>query len=410
MTHQDGPHFPPGADILTPRAGTVKQNLPAAVCVEAAKPFWRSLRGQRLIKCSPRTGEQERIAQMMTAKQRVMAAADHKPSDRTPLTFDAQPEVYDALHRHLGTETGEQLFDRLHVDTWFVGPRPVPPEGEGSIWGFRSREVRYDGGSYWELAWSPLAGKDSLADIRRHRWPADEAMDFSAVPAEAAAHRDRAVIGGFGWGAFFRAFYVRGMENLLLDFALRPKYAECLIETITERNLFFLDRLLEAAGPDLDIVYVADDYCSQDAPLVSPEAFRRFIVPYVSATADRVHQAGKKLLLHCCGAVRPLLGMIIDAGVDILEPIQVRAAGMDAAGLKRDFGRDLCFYGGVDLQRVLPGPRRGVADEVRRLIDALGQDGGYILGPGHTYIQVDAPLENILTMYDTARRYRPWTA
>jgi uroporphyrinogen decarboxylase len=95
--------------------------------------------------------------------------------------------------------------------------------------------------------------------------------------------------------------------------------------------------------------------------------------------------------------------MIIDAGVDMLEPIQIRAEGMDPAGLKRDFGEHLCFYGGVDLQQILPkGTPQQVADEVRRLTGILGEGGGYIIGPGHTYIQPDTPLPNILMMYETA--------
>ena len=102
--------------------------------------------------------------------------------------------------------------------------------------------------------------------------------------------------------------------------------------------------------------------------------------------------------------------MIIDAGVDMLEPIQVRAQGMQTQALKRDFGRDLCLYGGVDLQEVLCNSTpQGVSDEVKNLIDTLGQDGAYIIGPGHTYIQVDAPIPNILAMYETADQYRPWS-
>jgi uroporphyrinogen decarboxylase len=98
--------------------------------------------------------------------------------------------------------------------------------------------------------------------------------------------------------------------------------------------------------------------------------------------------------------------MIIDAGVDILEPIQIRAAGMDPHGLKEDFGSDICFYGGVDIQRILcQGTPQQVSDEVKRLIDILGRDGGYIIGPGHTYIQIDCPIENIMTMYETAHSY-----
>jgi len=346
----------------------------------------------------------------MTSRERVLAAIHHRQGDRTPITFDAQPEVYDALYARLGLSTKEALFDRLHVDTWFVGPKEVPPPEGGSIWGFTSREAEYQGGKYWELASSPLAGKHDLADIDRHRWPADDALDFSGVPAAIAAHRDRAIIGCFGWGAWFRATYVRGMEDLLLDLALRKDYAAKLIDRIAERSLHFLDRLLATAGDELDIVYVADDYCSQDAPMFSPATFREFVFPYLRQMADKVHARNKKLLLHCCGAVRPLLPMIIEAGVDMLEPIQTRARGMDPASLKRDFGRDLCFYGGLDLQQIMPGTKQGVIDETRRLIDILGRDGGYIFGPGHTYIQVDAPLENIIAMYDTAEAHRPWTA
>lgn len=346
----------------------------------------------------------------MTSRQRVLAAINHRQGDRTAITFDAQPEVYDALYARLGLAAKEALFDRLHVDTWFAGPKEVPPPEGGSIWGFTSREAQYQGGKYWELAHSPLAGKHELSDIDRHQWPADDALDFAAVPAQIAAHRDRAIIGCFGWGAWFRATYVRGMEDLLLDLALRKDYAARLIDRIAERSLHFLDRLLDTAGDDLDIVYVADDYCSQDAPMFSPAAFREFVFPYLRRMADKVHARDKKLLLHCCGAVRPLLPMIIEAGVDMLEPIQVRARGMEPEGLKRDFGKDLCFYGGLDLQQILPGPKQGVIDETRRLIDLLGRDGGYIFGPGHTYIQVDAPPENILAMYDTADTHRPWTA
>jgi uroporphyrinogen decarboxylase len=133
-------------------------------------------------------------------------------------------------------------------------------------------------------------------------------------------------------------------------------------------------------------------------------------MPYLTQVAERIHRHDKKFLLHVCGAVRPLLPMIIDAGVDMLEPIQIRAAGMDPAGLKKDFGRHLCFYGGLDLQEILcKGTPRQVADEARRLIDCLGQGGGYIFGPGHTYIQTDAPLANIMAMYETAAQYHPWS-
>ena len=165
--------------------------------------------------------------------------------------------------------------------------------------------------------------------------------------------------------------------------------------------------LLGITTGGIDIVYMADDYCSQRAPLFSPADFREFVMPYLTKAVEKVHKQNKKFLLHCCGAVRPLLPMIIDAGVDMLEPIQIQAEGMEPEGLKRDFGKDLCFYGGFDLQKVLcRATPQEVSDEVKRLIDILGKDGGYILGPGHTYIQIDAHIENIVAMYETAANYK----
>lgn len=353
----------------------------------------------------------------MTSKERVLAAIRHENADRTPITFDAEVEVYDALYRHLGVTTKEALFDRLNVDTWMILPKnfiyPVEYDGREekvSIWGYQTRKAHYSGGEYDELAVSPLAGKHELADIDNHPWPKKGTLGFSHFTSEAAAHSDRAIIGVFTWGPYFIATFVRGMEDLFMDFALRQEYAHHLIDTITERSMLFLDEMLENHGDAIDIVYMADDYCSQLGPLFSPDMFREFVMPYLTKMVEKVHAHGKAFLLHVCGAVRPLLPMIIEAGVDMLEPIQIRATGMEPDGLKRDFGKDICFYGGVDLQRILcQGTPAEVSAEVRRLIDILGKDGGYIIGPGHTYIQVDAPMANIMAMYETAASYRPYS-
>ena len=352
---------------------------------------------------------------MVSSKARVMAAVRHQVSDRTPITFDAEPEVYATLHEHLGTQSKEALFDKLHVDTWMLLPRNfiyrVDQEGrveKTAIWGYRTRETPYSGGAYDTICYSPLAGKDDIQDIDRHPWPTLDTLDFSHFVAEARAHQDRAVIGVFTWGTFHIACLVRGMAELLVDMAIHKTYAHHLFRTISAKVLSFLDRLLEDHGEGIDIIYMADDYCSQLGPLFRPEMFEEFVMPYLTQVVDRVHKHGKVFLLHVCGAVRPLLPMIVDAGVDMLEPIQVRATGMDPAGLKRDFGKHICFYGGVDLQELLcKGTPAQVADEVKALIDVLGVDGGFIIGPGHTYIQVDAPIQNILTMYETAYGYGP---
>ncbi len=350
---------------------------------------------------------------MLTSKERFCRAVEHKSGERVPITFDAEAEVYEALHEYLGTGSKEELFDKLNVDTWMILPGDFiyPKEELGnqekeSIWGFRTRSVRYPQGVYEQLCHSPLAGRDEISDIEGYNWPGGDALDFSHFEKEAAEHSDRAVIGVFTWGAFHLATFLRGMEDLMSDFALRQDYAEYLFRSISERMVVFLERMLEFHGEGIDVVYMADDYCSQRAPLFSPGLFERFVMPYLSEVVRLAHGKNKKFLLHVCGSVRALLPMIIEAGVDILEPIQIRAEGMEPVGLKRDFGRDICFYGGLDIQEVLcNGGGIEVREEVKRLIDVLGKGGGYVFGPGHTYIQADAPVENILTMYETAVSY-----
>ncbi|RPI64273.1 MAG: hypothetical protein EHM48_01125 [Planctomycetaceae bacterium] len=351
----------------------------------------------------------------MNSKQRVLSAVNHRQADRTPITFDAEKEVYDMLYEHFGQADKSALFDRLNCDTWMVLPKnyithdsDAGKKNKTTIWGWGTTIATYSGGTYEELAVSPLANKDELADIDNHPWPDANVQDFSHIPAQCQTQKDRAIIGASSWGAYFIASFLRGMEGIMMDFAINQEYAEKLINTIAERVLAFEDNMLRQAGDGIDIVYMADDYCSQRAPLFSPDAFKRFVVPYLTKVVAKAHQHNKKFLLHVCGAVRPLLPMIIDCGVDMLEPIQIQAEGMEPAGLKRDFGKHICFYGGLDLQQVLcKGTPQTVADETRRLIDILGKDGGYVFGPGHTYIQVDAPLENILSMYKTAVEYRP---
>lgn len=350
----------------------------------------------------------------MTPKEMVLAAVSHKVSDRTPITFDAEPEVFEALYKHLNFNTREQLFDFLHCDTWMVLPGNyiVPASESGkelktSIWGWKTVVARYSGGTYDELCHSPLAGTDDPSAIDHYPWPDLSAHDYSNFYTNINSHSDRAIISASSWGAYFIASFIRGMENLMIDFAVNQLFAEKLIRTIAERVVALLRHMLSQKGAEgIDIVYMADDYCSQQAPMFSPESFKRLVVPYLREVVDIAHGHGKKFMLHVCGAVRPLLPMIIDAGVDMIEPIQIRAEGMEPGGLKRDFGKDICFYGGLDLQNVLCcGTPQSVANETKRLIDILGEGGGYVFGPGHTYIQVDAPIENILSMYKTAYEY-----
>ena len=350
----------------------------------------------------------------MNPRERVLAAANHRIPDRVPITFDAEKEVYDLLYRHFGIDTRKELWDALHVDTWLEGPVVNDPRErrlENGLlqnrWGYRQKNQPYTvngkTGYYQEIIYHPLAETTSVKDLEKHDWPEPRLLDFTHLNDLRQKKPERAIIAHITHGGYFVGTFLRGMEQFLVDLAVDEPLALAIIERVARYLLEALDRLLEQAPEGFDIFYLADDYCMTSGPLFSPEVFKRLIKPYLREIADRLHAHDKKFLLHVCGSVRLLLPVIIDSGVDMLEPIQRRSEGMNLAELKKDFGKDLCFYGSVDiLQTLNKGTVDQVRQEVRENIRILGPGGGFIIGPGHTYIQIDAPLENILAMYETA--------
>ena len=345
----------------------------------------------------------------MTSRERVLTAIAHREPDRLPITFDAEPEVIRALQAHFGVATRDAVWDALHADTRLVGvdhhsPHIRRQDGvEYDFWGIGSTAQVYSGGTYMEYTHQPLAPLTTVAEIEAYDWPPPDEFSVETLRACRAAHPDKAILAHITHGAYFKATHMRGMENFMLDLGLQPEFARAIMRRVQGYLLPAVERLCREAGDSFDIFYMADDYCSADGPLISPDIFRAEIRPYLAAIADTCHRHDKRFLLHVCGAVRRLLPDILDAGVDLLEPIQTSAAGMEVEGLKRDFGDRLTFYGSIDLIRVLS---RGTPEDVRREVlknfRVLGRGGGFIVGPGHTYIQPDCPLANILALYETA--------
>jgi uroporphyrinogen decarboxylase len=352
----------------------------------------------------------EGIRKTMNSKERVLLAASHQEPDRVPITFDGEDPVKESLKQHFGVTTKEGLWDALYVDTWFVGPESKQKLGKDlgngeslDMWGVKWRKASYGKGSYTDVVENPLKGDVTLEIIKNYPWPPLDVSDYSVIPAKADAQKDRAIIAACGLGLYFRASFVRGMDELLMDMMIEKERAWAVLDPVREHIIHQVKELMKAAGDKIDIYYIADDFCMQSAPMMPPGTFKDFFIPYIKEIADIVHEHDCKYLFHVCGAVRPFLPLMIEAGVDMLEPIQTRAEGMAVEGLKKDFGDDLCFYGSIDLQEVLcKGTPDTVRQEVLKNMQVLGQGGGFIVGPGHTYIQPDAPLENILMMYKTA--------
>jgi len=192
----------------------------------------------------------------------------------------------------------------------------------------------------------------------------------------------------------------------LIDLLRNPQFTHRLYEKITEFYLEFNRRCFEEAGDLIDIFMMGEDLGTQEGLLVSPRVFRQFIKPYLARHVRLAKRYGIRVMLHSCGAIRALIPELVEIGIDILNPIQVRAKGMKPEELKREFGDRLSFHGGIDIQKTLPlGTPEDVRAEVRNRVQTLGKGGGYILCSTHN-IQADTPIENILAMYEEAKKQR----
>jgi uroporphyrinogen decarboxylase len=197
---------------------------------------------------------------------------------------------------------------------------------------------------------------------------------------------------------------------LHLDFMLvNRQFAHALLEKITEIKMQYWEKALEAVGENVLVVSEADDLATQESLFCSVDLYREMIHPYhkrlfqfiLKTAKSRVH-----IFYHTCGASRPLIPLLIEEGVDILNPVQVSAHGMETAGLKRDFGKDITFWGGgVDTQFVLPhGTRLQVREEVKRRIEELAPGGGFVFSAVHN-VQSDVPPENFMAMWEALQEF-----
>jgi uroporphyrinogen decarboxylase len=261
-------------------------------------------------------------------------------------------------------------------------------------------------GGQWEPVAFPLADVEDPAALDDYPWPKLEWFDFDAVDAQLRRYSDYAIMTAPGVaspGVLNTAQFLLGMERTLIDMLTNPAFFRALLQRILAFNLEFIQRLYDVAGDRIDFFRIGEDYGTQRGLLFGKRQWHEFIRPTLVEMSRIAKRYGAYYYQHSCGAVRELIPELIAVGVDVLDPLQVRAAGMVPGELKAAFGDRLCFSGGVDEQELLP---RGTPDEVARtvrdLIDVMGPGGAYFLGPTHNF-QADIPTENILAMYRAAR-------
>ena len=373
----------------------------------------------------------------MTSRERLRAALNHKEPDRVPIDLGGivtgiTKVAHKNVRDYLGVKGGEIIIDmiqqlvkpeeellrRFGVDTRYVyltGSRDHDvkdfemPEYVDE-WGVRRRRAElHTGGAYYDIVKSPFTGF-TLEELKNHTWP-DPYVEgrFRDLGVEAKRLHDEteyAVMVNAIGSVFEFSWYTRGFEQFLMDLILDPDTVCYLMDRMLEFQMGLFDQILDAAGDYVDVVMVGDDIANQNGPTISPELYRKHIKPRQRKLYDLIKsKTGAKLFYHSCGGIRDFIGDLIDMGVDVINPIQVAAAGMDTAALKKEFGRDLSFWGGVDTQSVLPfGTPEDVKAEVRRRIEDLATGGGYVFNSVHN-IQSDVPPENVAAMFEAALEY-----
>lgn len=398
----------------------------------------------------------------MTSRERILAAIGHRPVDRVPIDLGGTRQsgiaaiAYAKLRHHLGipgpppkvfdlfqmlAEIEPEVADRFGADCVFInrpavafgitnadwrpfalfdGTDVLVPGGFNPETGARGdlvlrrgdeiiarmprngfyfdRLEKYPGALHPDLdSWEPP--RLSEADLQHYAHEARVAFEQTDKAVVAAMGPPYELFNGLGQGDF---------EAWMITFATEPEYVERLYAKLTGAWLENLAALHRAVGDRVQILQIADDFGTQNAPFLSPAMFRDLVMPAYKRGIDWIHANTQwKVLLHSDGALVPLIPSIIEMGVDALNPVQTTAAGMDPARLVAEFGRDIAFWGGsCDCQGTLTtGTPRQVADEVRRNLDAFHPlDGGHVLASVHN-IQANVPPENIVALFDAALEF-----
>jgi uroporphyrinogen decarboxylase len=299
------------------------------------------------------------------------------------------------------------LLTSMGVDIIAIAPTvptnaPTITLPDGRIkneWGMIFRNV----GIYAEFAEYPLADASSKQDILDYPFPDPNAPGRfdEAVRMMETYSEKYGIIGDVETMFFEMSWYLTGLEKFLMDLMMETEYQAYLMDKIMHYIIVAGKKLIDMG---VDILWCGDDFGTQNGMIMDPDTWRRIFKPRIKYMFEEFRKIKPdiKIAWHSCGSILPIIPDFIEVGLDILNPIQPLAQGMDPVFLKKTYGKDLVFFGGIDVQYLLPfGTPQMIRDEVKRRIDILGKDGGYIIAPAHN-IQPDTPVENIMAFFDAA--------
>lgn len=328
-------------------------------------------------------------------------------------------KIDDALRDYYGAQSERALLDALGADFFYMPMRDISQnEGYKLVWKYAGIEndrtricplgIEYIRGAYDskfmvdEAISGPLKNAISVRDIIEYRLPGSSDFDFSPLRDIARANDDRIRIGGLWTGILGDSYRMIGFERFLLGLCEMPDVIHSLIRRMTDMYIELNRAYFEAVKNEMEIWFFGNDFGSQMGLLMSRNMWQDFFMQPITELCSLAHGYGLKVMMHSCGGIEPIIGDLIEAGVDILDPVQVTARGMSIAELKDKYAGRLVFHGGLDTQQLLPrGTAQQVASQVSELFDAFGPK--YIFA-GSQILSDDIPVSNIVSAYDQAKR------
>jgi uroporphyrinogen decarboxylase len=374
----------------------------------------------------------------MNCRERTLAALDHKEPDRVPLDFGGRHTtlhlyVHEALMQHLGlsgpkprirsyhtylVEPDPQLLQRFERVTAVFFPKApsnyvfaIDPATNTYVDEWGTTYYMPPNGYYYDMHTVPLLDAETEADLKKYRWP--NPTDPSRitglaeqVKAAYAAGEKVIMMCAATPGLWEHSWYMFGFEQAFINVAANQPLMEAFTERLLEWQMAYWDMVLGAVGDYLDLVQIGEDLGTQNGPMMSPTTFRRIYKPRMRRLVESIKKKTKaRVYLHSCGSIYRFIPDIIECGIQVLNPVQVNAAEMDSARLKREFGKDLTFWGGgCDPVIMGTGTPQEVVEDVKRRIHDLAPGGGFVFGSVHN-IQANVPPENIVAMFEAAREF-----
>lgn len=349
----------------------------------------------------------------MNSKERVYQSLAHLEPDRVPFMYRDVPEVRSRLKHDLQLSSDEDLFKFLNIDFRWVEPvyigkaLSLPNGHKQDIWGVQWKYTRFsDNAGYWNEVSHPLANIDDPDKLDEYPWPTADDWDFSELETECDKYSEYAIMtapGPASPGILQTPIQpLIGNERSFTEPFMNPEFFQKLIDKILEFQVNFVEKIFSAANGKIDFFRIGDDFGTQQGLLFDIETWKTYFLPAFKTMADTAKKYGAHYYQHSCGAIRNLIPSFLEAGVEVIDPLQIGAAGMNPEELKKEFGHFVAFSGGIDEQQVLPnGTPEEVKREVKRMIEIMAPGGGYFLGPTHNF-QEDIPTKNILAMYEAA--------